>query len=171
MYFCEKCGKEVFEKFGSGRFCSRQCANSRNHSEETKQKISDSIKKNLSEFCISGKVYPKDICPICNSMIDIRSLKKHINRHNQNVVLRGSNRNIKLDITNIELYNYRASHQYCEICGKSLETIINNSKFDNLCIDHDHSTNKFRGLLCSVCNRQLGWYENNKENIIKYLSK
>lgn len=38
MYICEKCGKEVTEKFGSGRFCSRQCANSRNFSDIAKDK-------------------------------------------------------------------------------------------------------------------------------------
>ena len=38
MYICEKCGKQVTEKYGSGRFCSRQCANSRTFSEESRQK-------------------------------------------------------------------------------------------------------------------------------------
>ena len=55
-YICEHCGKIVEEcdKFGSGRFCSRSCANSHNHSEETKAKISASInKKTICErqFC------------------------------------------------------------------------------------------------------------------------
>lgn len=40
MYKCEKCGKEVTEKYGSGRFCSRQCANSRTFSEESRAKKS-----------------------------------------------------------------------------------------------------------------------------------
>lgn len=40
MYLCEKCGKEVTEKYGSGRFCSRQCANSRTFSEESRIKKS-----------------------------------------------------------------------------------------------------------------------------------
>lgn len=40
---CEKCGKIMTEKFGSGRFCSRACANSRNHSLETISKIKTSI--------------------------------------------------------------------------------------------------------------------------------
>ena len=37
---CEKCGKIMTEKFGSGRFCSRACANSHNISDKTKNKIS-----------------------------------------------------------------------------------------------------------------------------------
>ena len=34
----------MLEKFGSGRFCSRFCANSRKISEDTRQRISESIK-------------------------------------------------------------------------------------------------------------------------------
>ena len=39
QHCCEKCGKIMTEKFGSGKFCSRSCANSRTHSAETKLKI------------------------------------------------------------------------------------------------------------------------------------
>ena len=42
---CEKCGKEHDGSFGSGRFCSRSCANSHKHSEVQKQKISNSLKE------------------------------------------------------------------------------------------------------------------------------
>lgn len=38
LYKCQKCGKSVFEKFGSGKFCSRACANSRKFSSETNEK-------------------------------------------------------------------------------------------------------------------------------------
>lgn len=40
---CEKCGKVMTEKFGSGRFCSRSCANGHKHSDSTKQKIKQGI--------------------------------------------------------------------------------------------------------------------------------
>lgn len=43
-HFCERCGKLMLEKFGSGRFCSRFCSNSRNHTPEVKLKISNSLK-------------------------------------------------------------------------------------------------------------------------------
>lgn len=48
LYYCQKCGKLVTKKFGSGKFCSRNCANGRKHSEETKQKISIEAKNNHS---------------------------------------------------------------------------------------------------------------------------
>ena len=42
---CERCGKVMEVKYGSGRFCSRFCANSKKFSSETKEKISLSLKK------------------------------------------------------------------------------------------------------------------------------
>ena len=80
----------------------------------------------------------------------------------------------ELDITRYELDKYSESHPVCEICGKSVSESVkweSNYAPRRLCTDHDHKTNKFRGLLCSVCNRQLGWYENNKESIERYLNK
>lgn len=42
-HYCERCGKELPHEyeaiFATGRFCSRACANARNHSEDTKAKI------------------------------------------------------------------------------------------------------------------------------------
>lgn len=34
----------------------------------------------------------------------------------------------------------------CEVCGRTT----------GLCYDHSHSTMKFRGVLCSTCNRAIG---------------
>ena len=42
---CEKCNKEHDGTFGSGRFCSRSCANSRKHSEKTRTKISETLRQ------------------------------------------------------------------------------------------------------------------------------
>ena len=44
----------------------------------------------------------------------------------------------------------------CEICGASPKD------GKRLCIDHNHTTGKLRGLLCDKCNTGLGMY---KENI------
>lgn len=54
---CEKCGKEFFEDWRRDpktrktpcRFCSRNCANSRVHSRETKEKISNGIIQYVKE--------------------------------------------------------------------------------------------------------------------------
>jgi len=42
----------------------------------------------------------------------------------------------------------------CEICNTPLD-------FSSKAIDHDHSTGKFRGMLCSHCNMGLGLFKDN----------
>ena len=66
-YYCEKCEKLVEEKYGSGRFCSRRCANSKPHTKECKKRISTSLYKynnttHIKECMICGKHYiPKQL--------------------------------------------------------------------------------------------------------------
>lgn len=43
QHTCERCGKVMTEYFGTGRFCSRHCANIRSHSDETRIKISEAL--------------------------------------------------------------------------------------------------------------------------------
>ena len=55
----------------------------------------------------------------------------------------------------------------CAICGKSQP-----QQFHRLAVDHDHKTNKVRGLLCQSCNGMLGLAKDNivtLSNAIKYL--
>jgi ribosomal protein L24E len=55
----------------------------------------------------------------------------------------------------------------CEICN-------NTFPMSRLCIDHDHFTNKYRGILCDNCNRVLGMVHDNPiilEEMITYLGR
>ena len=61
----------------------------------------------------------------------------------------------------------------CKICKI---TIHKNKKLKNntACIDHCHTTNKLRGILCSMCNKGLGHFKDNTEiltNAIDYLKE
>lgn len=62
----------------------------------------------------------------------------------------------------------------CAICGK-VETVRNHSHvISALAVDHDHSTGKIRGLLCSNCNKFLGCAKDSEDNLLKaveYLRK
>lgn len=58
----------------------------------------------------------------------------------------------------------------CAICGRPQ----NDSRKKNLCVDHNHSTNKVRGLLCINCNVAIGMVRESidtLEKMISYLKK
>jgi len=69
---CERCGQEHDGSYGSGRFCSRQCANSRDWSDEHKQNLSTKLRKNPIRTCLyCGKELPRTstqtsgLCSVC----------------------------------------------------------------------------------------------------------
>lgn len=169
IHYCENCGKELpknlIEVFGSGRFCSRECANSKKHSNITKQKISNSVKN----YVDNNQEYVKETTKKSGITRSINSIKQK----NTKLVKIGKSSD-ELDITYEELEQYRETHNVCEICGKP-ETCITytganlRDKPNKLCIDHNHITKQFRGLLCVSCNSKLGWFEHNKDAILSYL--
>lgn len=59
----------------------------------------------------------------------------------------------------------RPEPEFCEGCGRLS---------DRLCLDHDHTTGKFRGWLCRHCNLGLGYFGDNLsgiEGILNYLRR
>jgi len=48
----------------------------------------------------------------------------------------------------------------CAICHKDNGLIA-------LCIDHDHNTNEVRGLLCNLCNRGIGLFNDSPDLLNK----
>ena len=59
-----------------------------------------------------------------------------------------------------------AQNHKCKICGV---TQSNKAKtgYRSLCVDHDHKTNKVRGLLCDQCNFMLGCAGDNPVILLK----
>lgn len=185
---CEYCKQEHNGLYGSRRFCSQKCAkgyatyNKRNN-------INNQVRNTLKNKFTT--------CSYCNKLLGTCGIKQHekfckLNpeasnnlklystkllskkelKNKQNIVL-GRNK-IILDYTYEQLNQYKKLHTSCEICGKTINEVIKNkNKYapKRLSIDHDHTTNKFRGLLCPACNRSLGWYENHKKQVEAYLNK
>ena len=51
---CERCGKEHDGSFGSGRFCSKACANTRYITEEQRKKTRSSVKESHEKYFQKG---------------------------------------------------------------------------------------------------------------------
>lgn len=58
----------------------------------------------------------------------------------------------------ISLGEYHILLQYCFGCSIC-------HTLDNLVIDHDHKTNKVRGILCHSCNKGLGSFEDSTDRL------
>ena len=154
MSVCERCGEEISQQYGSGRFCSARCAHARNQTATTRKKIGDSLRGRQSQ---NVWVNPETACRI-------RQARREAFL-DRNVYIRSHGKQLYLNITNRELQQYREQHPVCEMCGQKCKT------GKQLAIDHDHNSGQFRGLLCCACNRKLGSYEAIKEQAEKYLCR
>lgn len=103
----------------------------------------------------------KKICENCGKIFYVR-------KHYQKYCSYCNNRDVRDYGISEDDYkeNYRIQEGKCAICGKHQ----NNLKF-RLCIDHDHQTNTFRGLLCKNCNRGLGYFDKEGTNLLEYAIK
>ena len=80
-------------------------------------------------------------------------------------------------LTDAEVKKLRQQEK-CDICGKKENSGSKHNKHlgkvYSLVMDHNHSTGKFRGMLCNHCNRGLGNFMDNINNLtaaIKYLEE
>ena len=78
---------------------------------------------------------------------------------------KGRGKTLRLIGTSAEEYELklREAEYRCEICG-----VDSGDKFPQ--IDHDHLTNKFRGILCGMCNRGLGSFRDNTDLLEKAIA-
>jgi len=80
-------------------------------------------------------------------------------------------RNLKRNFgLTVEEYNkmFTGQEGLCNICNRP-EWAILHGKLKRLSVDHNHITGKIRGLLCTDCNGNLGWFEKNRKSVENYL--
>lgn len=194
---CIKCNKDfqVTErhylkniKRGCNFICSRNCSNPMNIIKKCKVCDKDFVCRRT--YDVNNKIYCSREC----MKSDPAWIKKLSEKNRETAKSRGFSDELKEKLVNarkeswrkyykqnpyivngirlnqsIEYVNeYKKNIEVCEICGEKLNS---KGEIKRLCVDHDHRTNNFRGILCNPCNTRLGWYENNKEAIDKYLKR
>jgi hypothetical protein len=113
-------------------------------------------------------------CKTCDKETTIRSRKERYLR--SRVQQRNANRKAKYGITPEAFSNlWEKQEGKCAICKTGLsDGFCGNNVVNKAVIDHCHTTQKVRGLLCRLCNQGLGLFKDNKESLIAatdYLGK
>ena len=131
---CENCGNIMTVFYGSGRFCSRSCANTRQHSDETKAKIGKSglnrvYKRDISKNIISYERNPNR-CTQCGKVLsyDIRFKKTCSEECLHNL-------RSELGKKLVKLQNLRSKNEiaFCELCEQYFgkENVLHNAVMFN----------------------------------------
>jgi hypothetical protein len=183
---CSSCGGErpitsfrLYDK----RYRANKCRRCSYHSDN--KKIVNSIigPTVRQKCCVCGKTKqrkefykdfrrPKGVQSICKACVLDKSKGEYKRNKSQ---YQKTNRNCHLKreygITT-DQYNQMVINQNscCEICDRHIDDIKNHKLY----VDHNHGTNKIRGLICGSCNRLIALaVENQKilQNAITYLNK
>ena len=168
MKKCSKCNRLLPEssfKLRKGKlyYMCRECE--KEYMREYRQRNKNHINKQHSEYM---REYKKDETKVehlrnySRNYMRKRNSVLENNYRGRNQLRKGQTKYTKAQIIKMSRYNltpeqFDALPDYCEVCGSTT----------NLCIDHDHSTGKVRGTLCSRCNQALGLMRDNHRNIIK----
>ena len=122
--------------------------------------------KSLDSFRIKSDGYLYSYCKLCSKKTQYKWRTENptrISKINRKQTLK------RYSGMTQEEYNNLLDSQNggCGICGRLAGT-------KNLAVDHCHSTNKIRGILCGTCNNAIGALGDNLDGLkraLKYLEK
>jgi len=121
--------------------------------------------KSINKFPL-GRVRGGQVCTACQNLTKVREQKlqrkasKLFRQNNPKYVTYWKAK--QFGLTKVE---------YEALCSIGCQICFGHKK---LCLDHDHATGKFRGILCARCNFGLGNFSDNQELLSKailYLQK
>lgn len=118
----------------------------------------------MFHISINGYLGRNSRCKECRILLCYDYNKRSVNKRRETKIMR------KYSLT-FKKYNFLNNIKNCQICDIKL---IGYTGGQAKVFDHNHKTNKFRGILCSACNLSIG---HAKENInilnkmIKYLQR
>lgn len=135
QHICERCGRIMNTLYGSGKFCSRACANKRTHSIESRKKTSDKLKglvrENLENNPVTRRkdnildryyASPKT-CRICGKVLpyELRNNKTCSKecKHLAHVANGKKSASIKTLRSKNEIY-------FCNLCKSTFDNVSNN---------------------------------------------
>ena len=122
-------------------------------------KLCTSCNQSLSENCFhkrtyaSGKIGLQPKCKTCQHNVRAKYYKPHEYMRR------------KFNLSEAEYQNLIKSNE-CQVCGRDIT--------EKKCIDHCHTTEKIRGVLCNNCNTALGLVGDNVQilsKLIQYLEQ
>lgn len=129
--------------------------------DKKKQRSSDKAKKQKREYEINYR----------NSLRGRLVIRTHYINTREKQLLRSWKKQ-GINITYDEYENLLVAQDYCcAICGINESDLIDIGNI-GLGVDHNHKTNKVRGLLCPDCNKALGLFRDNLfviKNSLNYL--
>ena len=151
---CERCGKDHDGLYGSGRFCSRSCANARVFSEQTNQLKSEKQKKYLAD-------HPEALEKLRLQSSVPRS-KERIQRARQKLIARYQERPFeKLGVNKKKLVILEEQKGRCALCNIDQEWNNKYLAFELDHIDGNRSNNARENLrlICPNCHSQTDTYK------------
>lgn len=168
---CSKCGRILDiacfkSKKGKPYYMCKECE--REYMLEYRKRRREHINKQHSEYM---KIYMSN----SDNKLRLREKARNYQRKRLNIaedkfrgpnqLEKGQTKYTKSDIDKMSRYGltpeqFDALPNECEVCGSTTR----------LCIDHDHITGKFRGVLCQSCNLALGHLHDNPDIIVKLLN-